>query len=157
MERVNKIYSHPLYKELLSQIEQAEKDRIYCLHSFSHAIDCARIAYILALEECLPIKKDIIYAAALLHDIGRAGEYTAGKDHREESVRLASEILPQCGFSSAEQKEIISAIENHSNSGGEGLCSLLQRADKLSRRCFECKSIHSCKWNDDKLNMIIMY
>ena len=157
MERVNKIYSHPLYKELISEIENAETDRIYCLHGLQHILDTARIAYILALEECLPVKKDIIYAAALLHDIGRAAEYTKGKDHREESVYIAKKILPECGFLPEEQMEIALAIEGHSNCGGEGLVSLLQRADKLSRMCMTCKSIQSCKWSDEKKNMCIMY
>ena len=105
----------------------------------------------------MPIKKDIIYASALLHDLGRASEYKTGKDHREESVRFAREILPLCGFLQSEQDEIVSAISVHSGQGAKGLSMLLQKADKLSRMCSECKSIQSCKWSDEKKNMYILY
>ena len=35
----------------------------------------ARLMYIYALEEHLELPKELIYAAALLHDIGRAQQY----------------------------------------------------------------------------------
>jgi len=157
MTRVDKIFNHPLCKSILSEIELLEKDRIYCLHGFEHAMSVARIAYILALEEYVPIRKDIIYASALLHDLGRAAQYKSNLDHTEESVKIAEQILPECGFCEEEISDIIPAIRSHGEENGVGLASLLQRADKLSRMCLVCKSIASCKWKRNELNLNILY
>lgn len=157
MTRIDMIFNHPLYKSILSETKKLEKDRMYCLHGLEHAMDVARIAYILALEEYVPVRKDIIYASALLHDLGRAEQYKSNLNHTEESVKLAEQILPQCGFSQEEISDIISAIRSHSDEGGVGLTSLLQRADKLSRMCLVCKSIATCKWKKDELNLNILY
>lgn len=157
MQRVDKIFAHPLYQSILQEIEKSERDRIYCLHDFSHAMDTARIAYILALEEDIKIRKDVIYASALLHDLGRWGQYKNGKRHVEESVRIAEIILPECGFLQEETKEITAAILSHGEEKGDGLASVLQRGDKLSRMCLTCKSISSCKWKDEEFNMNILY
>lgn len=157
MQRVDKIFTHPIYQSILREIEKSEKDRIYCLHNFSHAMDAARIAYILALEEGLKIRKDVIYASALLHDLGRWEQYKSGKSHEEESVRIAKAILPLCGFLQEETKEIAAAIHSHGEDTGDGLASVLQRGDKLSRMCLTCKSISSCKWKEEEFNMNILY
>ena len=71
MNRVDLILEHPKYQEYLDKIKQAEEKRIFCLHNMNHFLDVARIAYIMNLEEELGIAKEIIYATALLHDIGR--------------------------------------------------------------------------------------
>ena len=157
MTRVDKIFNHPLCKSILSEIELLEKDRIYCLHGLEHAMSVARIAYILALEEYVSIRKDIIYASALLHDLGRAAQYKSNLDHTEESVKIAEQILPECGFCEEEISDIIPAIRSHGEENGVGLASLLQRADKLSRMCLVCKSIATCKWKRNKLNLNILY
>ena len=49
MKRCNNIYNHPLFRERLALIEKAETDRIFCLHDLSHALDVARIGYIMIL------------------------------------------------------------------------------------------------------------
>jgi len=157
MSRVDKIFNHPLCKSILSEIELLEKDRIYCLHGFEHAMDVARIAYILALEEYVSLRKDIIYASAILHDLGRAEQYKSDLNHIEESIKIAHQILPECGFCEEEIRNIISAIHSHGEENGEGLASLLQRADKLSRMCLHCKSIATCKWKRNELNLNILY
>lgn len=157
MERVNKIFHHSLFTSTLEEIEKLEEDRPFCLHGFSHAMDTARIAYILSLEEYGKIKKDIIYAASLLHDLGRASQYKSGKYHIEESVSLSKKILPECGFSKEEAEQILSAIKSHCKENDTGLASFLQRADKLSRICVNCKSIANCKWKKEELNMNILY
>lgn len=41
----------------------------------SHLLDVARIAYIRNLEKGYGFRKDVIYAAAVLHDIGKALQY----------------------------------------------------------------------------------
>jgi len=61
----------------------------------------ARISYLMILEKRLPVSKDIIYATALLHDLGRADQYEKGISHEEAGAILAEEILTDCGIPSA--------------------------------------------------------
>lgn len=78
-----------------------------------HLLDVCRISWILNLEEGLLIDKERIYAAALLHDIGRWVEYETGQDHAMASGELAEDILDRCGFSGNEKADIIEAIKSH--------------------------------------------
>ena len=151
MERCRKIYNHPLYQKLLKNINDAEKDRIFCLHGTEHSLDTARIAYILCLEEKADIDKEIIYAAALLHDIGRYGK----KPHHEASAEAAETIMRDCGFSEAETALVKNAVLAHRSGGKNGLCDILYRADKLSRACFMCKAQKNCYWAENKRNNMI--
>ena len=152
MDRLDKIYQNPKFKEIMSKIEDIEKDRIYCKHDIAHSMDVARIAYITALEDGLSIKKDIIYAAALLHDLGRGVNY---QNHVGESVKIAEEILSQSDFTGEEIEKILRAVNLHSQNDGNGLLGVIQKADKLSRLCFACKSIDTCKWSKEELNIKI--
>lgn len=81
MNRVNQILFHPRYRQALEQTELWERDRKFCRHGISHFLDVARLAYIRCLEERLDVDKDVIYAAALLHDIGRYQQYERGTPH----------------------------------------------------------------------------
>lgn len=158
MERINKIIENPLYRTAMHNTELAETDRKYCLHGFEHSADVARIGYIISLEQGMDIKKDIIYAAALLHDAGRFSQYENGMPHHEASAELAKEILPQCGFSAQETADIVDAIIRHRrNTAKSRLGELLQKADKLSRTCFRCKARDGCKWHISEMNMEITY
>ena len=47
----------------------------------SHLLDVARIAYIRNLEKGYGFRKDVIYAAAVLHDIGKALQYEEKVPH----------------------------------------------------------------------------
>lgn len=116
MERVNKICSHPLWRESADKIEELEQDRIFCRHSIAHFQDVARIAYIENLEKNLGFSKELIYAAAMLHDIGRHLQYLEGIPHDKGSAMLAEKILSDCAFEKAEQEEILSAILQHRTS-----------------------------------------
>ena len=71
MERVNKILRHPVFAEHLARLENLEQARIFCRHGLPHLLDVARMMWISALEQQLPATRDVVYAAALLHDIGR--------------------------------------------------------------------------------------
>lgn len=156
MERINKIYEHPLWKESLKQIEKAEQDRIFCRHGFSHFLDVARIAYIENLEKDLNISKELIYAAALLHDIGRHLQYQSGTPHEQASAELAEKILPDCGFDKDSQKRILMAIGGHRNaetSCKNSLGGLIYRADKKSRNCMFCSAAGECNRKDEKKNL----
>ena len=170
MERVNKIWNHPLYQEQVRLIHQSEKDRIFCNHTLEHFLDVARLSWIYNLEEGSGIGRELIYAAALLHDIGRYRQLAEGIPHQQAGAALAGIILPQCGFSQEETAEIISAIREHRSapstqtlSGSSGkpdgslgkLAAYLYRADKQSRCCFACPSRAACNWNEEKMNLTI--
>lgn len=160
MERVNKIINHIDFKNTYLQIENIEKDRIYCKHDFAHLLDVARLAWIFNLEESLNIPKDILYAASMLHDIGKLQQYLHKIPHEIAGCTVASTILFDCGFTESEYKIIISAIETHrdiSVKNQPNLNGILYRADKLSRKCFVCKAKDSCNWSDEKKNLEITY
>lgn len=158
MERINRICRHPLWKESVAEIQRLEEDRIFCRHNPAHYLDVARIAYIENLEKNIGISKEVIYAAALLHDIGRHRQYLEGIPHEEASAVLADPILRDCGFTEMEQKEIISAISEHrtpETAGKDNLQGLIYRADKSSRSCLFCNASKECNWGIEKKNITL--
>ena len=120
MERVNRILRHPLYQSLLRELREAEAERIFCGHDMEHFLAVARLAWIENLQEHSGIAREMIYAAALLHDMGRVRQYRDGTEHHEESARIAARILPECGFSEEEREAITKAILFHRQDGEEG-------------------------------------
>lgn len=162
-DRVEKIRANGLFASELAKIDELEKDRIYCRHGMGHLLDVARIGRIFLLEEgaadAHPELTELMYAAALLHDIGRAKEYEDGTPHDEASVMIAREVLPACGYTEEETEMICSAIEGHRGTDdmdeGTVLARLLKKADKLSRPCYACEAEATCKWPDEKKNMKI--
>lgn len=159
MYRVDRIMNNSEYKALMEEIRLRERTRIFCCHGLDHCLDVARIAYIMNVEEAFGIDREIIYAAALLHDVGRADPDDTGIEHHILSVRYASEILGQCGFDEQEKAIICDAIGAHNTDGVErdGLAYLLYRADKLSRNCVECAAADQCYWPDSERNKGIIY
>lgn len=158
MERVNRICKHPLWRDNLEKIQELEQDRIFCRHTIEHFLDVARIAYIEDLEKNLHLSKESIYAAALLHDIGRYLQYTQGIPHEEGSVQIAKEILKECGFEQEEQEEILSAIQGHRKQKiafADDLAGVLYRADKKSRNCAFCTAFQECHWDRENKNLVI--
>ncbi len=59
------------------------------------------------------MSKDIIYATALLHDLGRADQYEKGISHEEAGAILAEEILTDCGYTREERKFMTDTILRH--------------------------------------------
>ncbi len=158
MERVNRILQHAGYQKNREQIEQCESERIFCKHDMGHFLDVARIAQILNLKERLYISEELIYAAALLHDIGRHIQYKEGTPHEKASVPIAAGILEECGFDNTEIELILYAIESHRTSKikeKNDLAGIIYRADKLSRPCFSCQMESECNWKNEKKNRII--
>lgn len=147
MERVNKILVHHKFIEYLHRIARLEESRIFCKHEISHLIDVARISYILSLEKKSHLSKEIIYACALLHDIGRWKEYEEGIDHAIASKELAVDILQDCDFKQEEINLICPAIGHHriKDNHPSILSECLYDGDKRSRPCFSCASIDQCK------------
>lgn len=155
MDRVNGILQHPLFRTYMKANAEKEKDRIFCRHNMPHVFDVARIAYILNIEEEHCISKDMIYGAALLHDIGRHVQYETGEKHAFVSARLAPEILKDCGFNKEETAAIVSAISTHSDKsliGDKGLNALIAKADQLSRACYACPVEAECNWGETRKN-----
>lgn len=158
MERVNRICSHPLWGEAVKRIEDLEQDRMFCRHNTIHFLDVARLAYIESLENHSGVSKELIYSAAMLHDIGRHLQYEQGIPHDEGSAMLAEKILEDCGFECGEQEEILSAIRQHragDTAWKDGLAGLIYRADKRSRLCCFCSACGECNWSDDRKNLTL--
>ena len=156
MDRINRIISHALWRENMEKIRKFEKTRIFCCHDVDHLLDVARLAYIEVLEKQLPIPRETIYAAALLHDLGRAEQYEIGTPHDAAGAALAERILKDCDFSKEERQEIIAAISGHRKAEtGEDrqLSGVLYRADKSSRQCLFCDAQAECNWSEEKKNL----
>ncbi|WP_080666098.1 HD domain-containing protein [Butyrivibrio fibrisolvens] len=174
ISRCQLIYDHPLYQAELVKIAGYESDRIFCRHTFEHFMDVARIAYIMNLEKGYKLSKEIIYAAALLHDIGRARQYEDGTPHDKAGAEIADKILSDCGFSDDEKNMIVAAIISHRVSVHESdihksdkysedtknivatiLSTIIYKADKASRQCFRCNAQKECNWSMEKRNLKI--
>ena len=159
MKRVNAILAHPLYRECYTRLEELEKDRIFCRHQMTHLLDVARIAYISNMEQGLGIEKEVIYAAALLHDIGKYVQYEDGTPHEQSGEKIASEILGSLSekdaFSDEENRMILTAIRGHRRlrEDADVLEKLLYTSDKASRMCFACPAEGECDWSTEKKNM----
>lgn len=157
-KRLSFIRRHPLYVSSLHRLEELEKTRIFCRHQTEHLLDVARIAYILNLEGGLGLSRDLIYAAALLHDIGKSRQYEEGIPHETASAALAERILSDMpsdlAFTAEEQLQILTAIRGHRKprSGAGPLESLLYKSDKMSRTCFACPAEPECNWDSAKKN-----
>ncbi len=156
MERINQILASDLYGGYLKKNNKAEAGRRFCRHNMGHFLDVARIAWILNQEEGYGQEKELVYAAALLHDIGRWMQYEQGVPHEQASAALAPEILRSCGFAREEEETVIKAIGNHRNADikeEKSLSGLLYRADKYSRPCFACEMKEACDWKTGKKNL----
>ncbi|MBQ8816385.1 MAG: HD domain-containing protein [Lachnospiraceae bacterium] len=155
MDRVNQILKHSLFNKYMQANAARETERIFCKHDMAHVMDVARIAYILNMEEEYRFSKELIYGAALLHDIGRHVQYDTGEKHAVVSARLAPVILQECGYDSEEIQKIVSAIATHSDKSlidERNLNGLLARADQISRACYNCRAVGECDWSDERKN-----
>lgn len=161
MERINAIWNHPVYQAYYRKLEQMETERIFCRHQMIHLLDVARIAYIRNLEEGLGLSKELVYAAAILHDIGKSLQYEAKIPHELAGVEIAEEILSELpeevSFSEEEKAQILTAIKGHRRlrEDAKTLERLLYESDKTSRMCFACPAEVQCDWSKEKKNMEI--
>ncbi|MFY9141149.1 MAG: HD domain-containing protein [Thermacetogeniaceae bacterium] len=158
MERIDAIVRDHLFRECLDKNRATEENREFCKHDMQHFVDVARITYILLLESdalvsfCqdnnldLQAAKEVVYAAGILHDIGRWHQYETGEDHSIIGAELAGEILERAGFSPQEIRIITRAIREHREQrlGMSLLGELLYRADNLSRACHQCSAKDKC-------------
>lgn len=158
MERVNRIIKNTIYVTHYEAIKKAEVDRIYCHHDMCHFMDVARIAMILSHDEGISVCKEQVYAAALLHDIGRDVQYHSGIPHEYASAEIAPAILREAGFTEDEVNVVNEAIREHGDeetANRKDLAGIIYRADKLSRKCFDCNATDTCHKATAKRNMEI--
>lgn len=160
MDRIDKILNHDLFLYHLHANEAAEAQRCFCLHNMGHFLDVARIGEIINLEEDMGIARELIYAAAFLHDMGKHVQYEDGTPHELASAEIAPGILADCGFDDKETHVIVESIRSHRDASvmrERNLRGVLYRADKASRACFACKSESECNWKEGKKNLRIKY
>lgn len=160
MNRIDNIISHTLFIECLTENKIAEEGRIFCRHDMAHFLNVARIGTIIVMEDGLNIDRELIYGAALLHDIGKFRQYRSGVPHEQASAEIAPRILSDCGFTKVETAVITEAILVHRDSASaleKNLRGVLYRADKLSRPCFYCSVSRECSWQESKKNLTISY
>lgn len=160
MDRIDRILKHETFLCHLGEIRKREVDRKFDKHDLSHLLDVARIGEIINLESSLGLEREMIYAAALLHDIGRDIEYDCGTLHDLAGAEIAQQILKDSGFNDSETDIIVDAIRSHGDAGifkENNLRGVLYRADKASRICFACDVVQECHWSDEKKNLKIRY
>lgn len=156
MERIDHLQKLPVFMEMIEELECAEKDRVFCTHTLDHFLDVARLMWISVLENDMDVHKDMVYAAALLHDLGRLSQIKDGISHDKASASLAGELLPACGYTKSEVSEIQDAILSHRGEKkaieqeNADLASLLYQADKKSRNCYHCSASSECNWKKEK-------
>ncbi|MDI6812129.1 MAG: HD domain-containing protein [Desulfitobacteriaceae bacterium] len=160
MERLNRMIQGEAFREHLVRTQAEEKERIYCKHGMDHLLGVARIAYAYLLEReevsSKPQFKELVYAAALLHDLGRWVEYKTGEDHAQASVRLAKPLLIEAGFQVDEVETILDAIMEHRQETGHTsvLARALALADDWARDCGNCSAQGTChKFSPEMLNI----
>ena len=161
MPRLNAVWNHPLYQKYYRENEKIEHDREFCCHQITHLLDVARIAYIKNLEAGLGIDKELIYTAAILHDIGKALQYTDKIPHEIAGEKIAGEILDTLSendaFSETERAWILEAVRGHRRkcNGMSEVARLFYECDKRSRNCFACPVKEQCNWSEEEKNMEI--
>ena len=110
------------------------------------------------LEQGLGFSKELLYAAAILHDITKWKQYRDGVPHNESAILPARNILHDCEFTDEEVTVICHAILHHRDGAPDDPFSdLLFRADKLSRACYVCTAAEDCHWDANRKNKVLHY
>ncbi len=154
MKRVKAILAHPLYQRHMQDIAKQESSRRFCRHDIEHCLSVARIMLLCAEREQRQLDPALLYAAALLHDIGRAACCAPGRQHAQAACTLAGEILPACGYRAEQTAQVLHAIRLHNDAtpSEEPLTLLLRFADHRSRNCFLCTARDDCHWPETEKN-----
>lgn len=160
MKAVDRLLAHEDFRAAITAIEAKEAQRRFCRHGLAHALDVARILWILVLENQHPFDKETVYLTALLHDLGRS---ITDADHDLAGAQLADRLLADCGLDASRRQEICAAIGAHRSKSDRldpstaDLATLLVLADKKSRPCFRCPAASDCYWPETLKNHTITY
>ena len=158
-ERIEKIKIDTFYLECLSLNGDRERDRPFCCHDYQHMLKVSQISYKIInqnsqLDEFVKREglsgprsaREVIYAAGILHDIGRWRQYDTGEDHALAGAGMARAVLERAGFSIIETAIVIRAISEHRCivPGQSYLGRVMCLADDLSRPCGDCDARLDC-------------
>lgn len=111
-----------------------------------------------------PFARDVVYATALLHDMGRVAQYETGEPHHAAGQRYARELLGTLAgpvrFTASEIDAIACAVGAHRSGGVRAaaspavatLADLLRASDKAARACWSCPARATCCWQPEKMN-----
>lgn len=111
-----------------------------------------------------PFARDVVYATALLHDMGRVAQYETGEPHHAAGQRYARELLGALAdpvrFTASETDAIACAVGAHRSGGAYAaaapavatLADLLRASDKAARACWSCPARATCCWPPEKMN-----
>lgn len=101
----------------------------------SHAERDYRLSLEIARRDGIPIDDDVLFAAAMLHDIAAFAPWAkAGVDHGVRAAEVIPDSLVAWGFPAAKIARVQDAVSHHmySNTVGEGMESrVLRDADTL--------------------------
>lgn len=135
MRRVHAIEDSFAFRGHMRRIEDAEQTREFCKHGMTHLLDVARIAWIFNLERGLGFDREVVYAAALLHDLGRSEQYATGEDHDVAGARIAADILDSLPdglrFDADERAVILAAVSGHRGACADGEVVVAPRAAEV--------------------------
>lgn len=92
-------------------IRELKKNKLSPSHGFDHLENVANFA--LKLSGVYGGKRDLLFAAALLHDLGRIEPKLHGKNSAQKSAKLAKPILKKAGYRQGEIKLITQIILEH--------------------------------------------
>lgn len=149
----------PFYQDCLSKNAHRETRRRYCRHDLKHMMDVSDISCKI-MEKRDRLKKmaaeaglrdhysarEVVCAAALLHDMARWLQYDTGEDHAQAGARLAVGVLARAGFDDMETMTVVRAIMEHRREMPDSslLGFVLFLADDLSRDCSGCRARKDC-------------
>lgn len=160
-EQIDRLLQHPKYRARLELLQEMEQNRIYCGHNLEHFMKVGCIAEQVVVKNELPFSEDVIFGAALLHDVGRVEQYRQGISHEKASVAFAREILFSLNWDVSDIEMVCEAIGSHSHrqcaadrwekmSALVSLAEVISFADQFSRTCYRCHVADTCKWKEEE-------
>ena len=159
--QIDRLLQHPMYRARLELLQELERKRDFCGHNLEHFMKVGRIAeYVVAKNELL-FAEEVVWGAALLHDMGRVEQYRQGISHEKASVAFAREILFSLDWNVSDIDMVCEAIGSHSHRQCAAdrwrkmpelvsLTEVISFANQFSRTCYKCHMADACKWTEEE-------